>query len=76
MLLPQVREKTVELMFEKFNVPALFMARNAALSSFATARQTALVVDAGHRSTTGKQFAHLGIPGYQAAWKELGSGDD
>eukprot|EP00798_Chlamydomonas_sp_ICE-L_P024042 gene24042-9619_t len=48
----EVREKTVELMFEKFNVPALFMARNAALSSFATARQTALVVDAGHRSTT------------------------
>lgn len=48
----EAREKTVELMFEKFGVPALFLARNAVLSSFATARQTSLVLDAGYATTT------------------------
>jgi actin-like protein 6A len=42
-------------MFEKFKSPALFMAKNAVLSAFATAKQTALVVDAGHDATTGGQ---------------------
>jgi actin-like protein 6A len=41
-------------MFERFNSPALFMAKNAVLSAFATAKQTALVVDAGHEATTGR----------------------
>lgn len=49
-----VREKVVELMFEKFNVPALFLAKNAVLSSFATARQTSLVIDTGYNSTSGQ----------------------
>lgn len=48
----EIREKTVELMFEKFGVPALFLAKNAVLSAFATAKQTALVVDSGHAATT------------------------
>eukprot|EP00955_Chlamydomonas_euryale_P092471 364708-Chlamydomonas_euryale.AAC.14 len=43
----------VELMFEKFDCPALFLARNSVLSAFATAKQTALVVDSGHEATTG-----------------------
>nr|BBC28470.1 actin-related protein, putative SWR-C component [Yamagishiella unicocca] len=46
------RERLVELVFETFQAPALFVAKNAMLSAFATARQTALVVDAGYRSTT------------------------
>ena len=49
----ECREKTTEIMFEKFKVPALYMAKNAVLSAFATAKQTALVVDAGHEATTG-----------------------
>eukprot|EP00249_Psilotum_nudum_P017969 c26577_g1_i4 orf=1107-1967(-) len=48
----QQREKTVELMFEKYRVPALFLAKNAVLSSFATGRATSLVVDCGGGSTT------------------------
>lgn len=48
-----VREKMVELMFEKYNVPAVFIAKDAVLSSFALGRQTSLVVDAGHESTVG-----------------------
>ena len=40
-------------MFEKFGCPALYLAKNAVLSAFATAKQTALVVDTGHASTTG-----------------------
>lgn len=48
------REKMCELLFESFKVPALFLARGAVLASFATARQTSLVVDMGHRATTGE----------------------
>eukprot|EP00250_Pteridium_aquilinum_P014839 c22229_g2_i1 orf=160-1446(+) len=48
----QHREKTVELMFEKYRTPALFLAKNAVLTSFATGRATSLVVDCGGGSTT------------------------
>lgn len=38
-----------------FCVPAaVFLSRNAVLSSFALGRQTSLVVDCGHGSTIGK----------------------
>ena len=47
------REEVVERMFEGRGPPALFLARDAVLSSFATGRATAMVVDAGHDSTTG-----------------------
>ncbi|KXZ54015.1 ARP5 protein [Gonium pectorale] len=46
------RERLTELVFEGFGAPALYIARSAMLTSFATARQTALVVDLGYRSTT------------------------
>jgi actin-related protein len=48
------RERLVELVFETFQAPALYVAKHAMLSCFATARQTALVVDSGYRATTGK----------------------
>lgn len=48
------REEVVERMFEGRSPPALFLARDAVLSSFATGRATAMVVDAGHDSTTGE----------------------
>ncbi|KAI4347161.1 hypothetical protein L6164_007999 [Bauhinia variegata] len=47
----QQRERTAELMFEKYNVPALFLAKNAVLTSFASGRATSLVVDCGGGST-------------------------
>ena len=53
------RERTVELMFEKHGPPALFLARDAVLAAFATGRQSAIVVDAGHDATTG-EFWRLG----------------
>ncbi|KAJ7531091.1 hypothetical protein O6H91_14G031900 [Diphasiastrum complanatum] len=46
------REKTVELMFEKYQIPAVFLAKNAVLTSFASGRATSLVVDCGGGSTT------------------------
>ena len=49
----ELREKTVELAFEKLSPPALFLARNAVLTSFAMGRQSSLVVDAAHEGTTG-----------------------
>ena len=54
------REKVVELMFETHGPPALYLARDAVLAAFATGRQTALVVDAGHDSTTGECFVWVG----------------
>ncbi|XP_042014496.1 actin-related protein 4-like [Salvia splendens] len=48
----QQREKTAEIMFEKYQVPALFLAKNAVLTSFASGRATSLVVDCGGGSTT------------------------
>jgi actin-like protein 6A len=49
----ELRERAVELLFEKFSSPALFLAKNAVLSSFAMGRQSSLVVDAGHDGTVG-----------------------
>ncbi|XLT50984.1 hypothetical protein HN873_043588, partial [Arachis hypogaea] len=46
------RERTAELMFEKYKVPALFLAKNAVLTSFASGRATSLVIDGGGGSTT------------------------
>ncbi|KAF5445390.1 hypothetical protein F2P56_034441, partial [Juglans regia] len=48
----QQRERMTELMFEKYKVPALFLAKNAVLTSFASGRATSLVVDSGGGSTT------------------------
>ncbi|KAG9144414.1 hypothetical protein Leryth_017539 [Lithospermum erythrorhizon] len=47
----QQREKAAEIMFEKYQVPALFLAKNAVLTSFASGRATSLVVDSGGGST-------------------------
>ena len=44
-----------QVLFEKHKPPAVFMSRNAVLSSFATGRQTSLVVDMGHEGTTGAE---------------------
>lgn len=49
---PQQRERAAELMFESYKVPALFLAKNAVLTSFASGRATSLVVDSGGGSTT------------------------
>ncbi|GBF90529.1 hypothetical protein Rsub_03525 [Raphidocelis subcapitata] len=46
------REKAVTALFEATSCPALFLAKAAVLSAFAVGRQTAVVVDAGHRGTT------------------------
>lgn len=46
------REKLMELMFEKYNVPAFFLAKNAVLAAFANGRSTAIVVDSGATHTS------------------------
>ncbi|GLJ32671.1 hypothetical protein SUGI_0657350 [Cryptomeria japonica] len=49
---PSQRERTAEVMFENHKVPALFLAKNAVLTSFASGRATSLVVDCGGGPTT------------------------
>lgn len=46
------REKLVELMFEKYKVPAFFLVKNAVLAAFASGRVTGLVVDSGATHTS------------------------
>ncbi|VEN56967.1 unnamed protein product [Callosobruchus maculatus] len=41
-----------ELMFEKYNVPAVYLAKNASLAAFANGRPTCLVVDSGATHTS------------------------
>jgi actin-related protein len=41
------REKMAEIMFETFNVPAMYVSMQAVLSLYASGRTTGLVVDSG-----------------------------
>lgn len=58
------REKMVEHMFEAFSAPAVFLSKNAVLSSFALGRQTSLVLDVGYDGTVGVLLQ----PGCRPAW--------
>ena len=50
--LRQNRERLTELMFEKYEAPALFVAKDAVLSCFASGRASGLVLDSGGGKTT------------------------
>ena len=41
-----------EIMFEKYNVPAFFLVKNAVLSAFANGKSTCLVLDSGASHTS------------------------
>jgi len=47
----QNQNKMAEKFFERFNVPALFVAQQAILSLYASGRETGLVLDSGHGVT-------------------------
>ncbi|KAK5967240.1 SWI/SNF nucleosome remodeling complex component, partial [Trichostrongylus colubriformis] len=46
------RERLTELLFEKYNVPAYFLCKNAVLTAFANGRTSGLVVDSGATQTS------------------------
>lgn len=46
------REKLAEIMFEKYNVPSLYLANNMACAGYACALKTAIIVDSGETHTT------------------------
>ena len=52
-LTESLREKLVETIFESYATPAVFLAKHSVLSSFASGRQTSLVVDCGYAGSTG-----------------------
>lgn len=68
------REKLTELMFEKYNVPAFFLVKNAVLAAFASGRATALVVDSGATHTSAVPV-HEGYVLQQAVVKSPLGGD-
>lgn len=45
----EFRMRLCEHMFDKHNVPALFIVKDPVLCSFATGRSSALVLDVGHK---------------------------
>jgi len=45
------REKLVELLFEKFDVPAIYLLRSAVATCFANGRYTGCAVELGARGT-------------------------
>ena len=49
---PAIRQKVTEILFEYFNAPAVFLARDAVLSCYACGRTTGVVVDVGSSGTT------------------------
>jgi len=46
------REKLTEIMFEKYNIPAFYLVKNAVLAAFANGRSTGIVVDSGSTHTS------------------------
>jgi actin-related protein len=48
----QDREKIIQLAFEKYKVPALFLAKSSVMAAFSAGKATALVVDAGASFTS------------------------
>uniref|UniRef100_A0A915J5I8 Actin n=1 Tax=Romanomermis culicivorax TaxID=13658 RepID=A0A915J5I8_ROMCU len=46
------RERTAEILFEKYNVPAFYLCKTAVLATFANNRPSGLVVDSGATHTT------------------------
>eukprot|EP01133_Synstelium_polycarpum_P018246 gene18246-21831_t len=48
----QIREKVAEIMFEKYHTPALFLSKNAVLTSFASCKASSLVLDSGGGMTS------------------------
>ncbi|KAJ3120850.1 1-phosphatidylinositol-3-phosphate 5-kinase [Physocladia obscura] len=46
------REKLIEIAFEKYNVPAFYIAKSPVLSAFSAGRPSALVIDSGAESTS------------------------
>eukprot|EP00053_Salpingoeca_punica_P017970 m.174456 g.174456 ORF g.174456 m.174456 type:complete len:434 (+) comp17329_c1_seq2:116-1417(+) len=46
------REKMTEIFFEKYNVPALYISKDAVLSAFSSGRSTALILSSGANCTS------------------------
>ena len=45
------REKTIQIMFETFNVPAAYLSDSSVLSLYGTGRTTGIVLEAGEHTT-------------------------
>ncbi len=46
------RERLAELLFEKYELPALYLARSAVLAAYANGRTTGIVLDVGHSGSS------------------------
>lgn len=68
------REKLTEIMFEKYNVPAFFLVKNAVLSAFANGRSTGIILDSGQSQTSAIPI-HEGYVLSQAIVKSPLAGD-
>jgi actin-like protein 6A len=69
------REKMAELIFEKFEVPAMFISKSAVLTAFASGKGTALVIDSGSGMTVAAPV-HEGYVLQRAIVKSPLAGDE
>ncbi|SOV24962.1 actin-related protein, putative [Plasmodium sp. DRC-Itaito] len=46
----KIREEMTEILFEKYNIPALYFSKKAKLTSFSLGRSTSLIIDIGYNS--------------------------
>ena len=46
------RETTIEILFEKFNIPGLYLSSQNVLSSYAVGKSTSMSINVGHTSTS------------------------
>ena len=46
-----LRLKLTEFMFEKFQIPAIYICKSPVLAAFSCGRSTAVILDSGHRQT-------------------------
>ena len=69
------RERMVTIMFETFNVPAMFSAPAALLSLFAAGRNTGIVIDLGEHATYAVPFYDGHLIAHAVLRLDLGGGD-
>lgn len=69
------REKMMQVMFERFQIPALYIANQAVLARYASGYTTGLVLDSGEGSTTVVPIYYGHALSYAAQRLDLGGAD-
>ncbi|KAK4537461.1 hypothetical protein CDCA_CDCA12G3486 [Cyanidium caldarium] len=70
------REELCQVLFDKYNVPAVYFGRNAALSCFAAGRHTGVVLDCGASNVSATPVFEGAVVKHAILRTRVGSGQD